>query len=71
MLPIIPLVALLGIGTGTCVWAWYESLTQPQREEADRLTAHYAQSLFGASVENLTASQSRTVAGRVKAHLGQ
>ena len=70
MLPLIPLAALLGIGTGACVWAWYEQLTQADKETADRLAASYAQQLFGVTVDKLTDAQARTVAGRVKSHLG-
>ena len=69
MFPIIPLVCVAGFIASAIGLTWYDSLSQSEKEDADKLAADYAWQLYRCSVKNLTADQAHTVATLVKNRL--
>jgi hypothetical protein len=61
MLPLIPLLALIGIGTGGAVLLWYECLSDDQKQEADAIAHRYANALYGKKLTALDAQQANRV----------
>ena len=71
MLPLIPFLALLAIGTGTATLFWYEDLTREQKEEANRLTTKYARELYGKTVKQLSEQQANRVQTLVRTEIAE
>jgi hypothetical protein len=68
MFPLIPLLALFAIVGGGVTLVWYEELSKPQQEEADRIACGYAKDIFGKTMKELTKAEADKVAMLTKQH---
>lgn len=68
MIPLIPILACIAVLGGGATFVWYDGLSGEDKKNANRLTAEYAQALFGKAVDQLTPAEVRVVRDRVKAH---
>lgn len=69
MLPLIPIVCLAAVLSGSAGMGWYYSKSKEEQEEADRLAANLAQKMFQKSLKNLTRDQAEQIAGMVQRQL--
>lgn len=68
MVPLIPILAGLGILVGGGTLIWYDNLSREEKARANQLTADFAGELFGKTVDQLSAYEAQTVHDRVKAY---
>ena len=69
MLPLIPLLCGLGVGSSlTGLW-WYSSMSKDAQVDADRRANELAYSMYQTSIENLTEAQAGVVHRLVKQQL--
>jgi hypothetical protein len=69
MLPLIPLLCGLGVGSGlTGLW-WYSSMSKDEQVAADRRANELAFKLYSTTVENLTEAQLGVIHRLVKQEL--
>jgi hypothetical protein len=68
MFPIVPLLSLLAIFGGGATLLWYDNLSQPEKDRANRLTTQYANQLFGKTVQELTSAEASRVHNLVRRH---
>jgi len=66
--PWVGLVASILTALGLYGLCWYHSLSDEDRQEADRLAAQYAWSLYNKGVDQLTRLQMSRVLTLVKGH---
>lgn len=70
MIPLIPILCALGIVAGAGGLAWYESLSDDEKQKADRMAGELAWKLYQKSVKNLTRDQADRIATIVRERLG-
>ncbi len=68
MFPIVPILGLLAIIGGGATLLWYDNLSQQEKDRANRLTAQYANQLFGKSVKELTSAEASRIHALVRGH---
>ena len=68
--PLIPILALLAIFGGTGTLVWYESLSSDDQDQANELTAYYAERIFHKTVAELTKDEAQAVHRLTRAHFG-
>jgi len=70
MFPVIPILALLALIGGAGTLAWYETLSDDEKDQANDLTAHYAERLYHKTVAQLTHDEAQMVHRLTRAHFG-
>jgi hypothetical protein len=68
MFPLIPLFALFAILGGGATLVWYEGLSSAEQQEADRIAADYARTIFDKSMKELTSAEAARVASLTERH---
>jgi hypothetical protein len=68
MFPIIPILAWLAVICGGGTLIWYSNLPPHKQEEADELMADFAIELYNKKLDELNASQAKTVHEMARRH---
>jgi hypothetical protein len=67
-IPYVPILAGLATLIGGGTLAWYYSLGEADRQQADTLAEHYASELYGLAVDQLSDAQAQQVKVMVRRH---
>ena len=70
MIPLIPILCALGIVGGAGGLMWHESLSDEEKQKADRMAHDLAWKLYQKSVKNLTRDQADRITTIVSERLG-
>ena len=68
MLPLIPILALMALLGGAGTLAWYDTLSDDEKDHANDLTAHYAEQVFHKTVAQLTRREAEIVHRMTRGH---
>jgi predicted metal-dependent RNase len=68
VLPLIPILAVIGILGGGVTLAWYELLSDDEKDKANYFASQYALEVFGKTISELTKEEVRVVEQLTQRH---